>query len=77
LQVEREGDGIDGARKLDEDAVAQEFDDASGVLSHERLDHRCPPLLQARERAGLIVGEKPRIADHIGNDDGCESAGHA
>jgi hypothetical protein len=64
------GDGaihrVDDAGKLDQRAVAHEFDDAALVSRHLGREHVLAQQLERRQGAGLVFAHQPRVADHVG-----------
>ena len=73
--LDRDGAGhrIDDAVELAQRAVAHEVDDAAVVLGDKRLDELPAVRLEARERAGLVRLNQPRVADHVRRQDGGEA----
>jgi hypothetical protein len=63
-----------GADKLDQQAVAGGLDDATVMHLDSRVDHLDADRLQAGERALLVGADQPRIAGHIGGENGGETA---
>ena len=47
--------------------------DASAQTARKLLDQLAPPLVEGRQRAGLVHPHHPRETDHVGNGDGGES----
>jgi hypothetical protein len=74
LQLDGAGDRMDGAAELDQHAVAHYLDNAAAVLGHQRLEDLLAPPLQLRQRPGLIQLHEPAVADHVGGEDGAETA---
>ncbi len=72
LDRDRAGDGVHHARELAEHAVARQLDDPAAVLGDERLDQLLAVGLQPGQRAGLVLTHEPRVADHVGRQDGGE-----
>ena len=70
-------DRIDGARELDQRAVAHQLDNAAAVLGDQRLDELLAQRLQARDRAGLVGAHEPAVADHVRGQNRRELAFHA
>jgi hypothetical protein len=68
-------DCLHAAREFREQAVAHRLEHAPAVRGQERLDHLRAHRPQARERAGLVGADQPRVADHIGREDRGEAAG--
>src|SRR3546814_5217918 len=74
LEFRRTLDGADGARELDQDAVAHALEDAAAMALDERLEHLLPARLQPRQRACLVPLHKPAVANHVGRQDRGEPA---
>jgi hypothetical protein len=73
LDLDRAGDGIDRAGKLDERSVAHQFDHATRMRGDRWVDDLAPQRLEARQCSRLINLHETRIANHIGRKDGRES----
>ena len=61
---------IDHARKLDDRAIADQLHDAAVMGGDGRVEHGFAVPLQRIERAGLVGAHQPRIADHVGRQNG-------
>lgn len=59
-------DGIDDARELDQDAVADILDDAAMVRRDQGIDQLMAEGAKPRDRADFIGGGKAAIARHVG-----------
>jgi hypothetical protein len=82
LHLERSLDRVDGAAELQEEAVAEQLDDPAGMRGDDRLDDGLAPVGEGLERAVFVAAHHPRIAGHVGDGDGGETAldarfGHA
>src|SRR5262245_50732846 len=73
LRGDGAGHGIDDAAELAQRSIAHELDDAATVLGDQRLDEALAVLLQTLERARLVALDQPRIADHVGRQNGSEA----
>ena len=60
--------------ELNQHAVAGNLEDTTSVLGNERLACILAARLQCCERAGLILPHKTNVADHVGGEDGGETA---
>ena len=69
--LDRDGglDRVDGARELDERAVALEVDDPAAVPVQDRPDHLLPQAFQPSEGARLVALHQAAVAGHIGRHD--------
>jgi hypothetical protein len=76
LEVERAVHGVDSAAERDQHAVAGHLEDAAVMLGHQRLQHLLAPLLQRRQRAGLVLLHEAAVADHVGGENGGKTAFH-
>ena len=65
---------VDHARELDQDAVAAGLDDAPLMVKDCRIDQLCPQYPQPTARALLVAARQPRIAGHVGGENGGQSA---
>ena len=74
LHRDRAGDGLNDAWELDQDAVAGGFDDAAFVFGDARIDQFAAMRFEARQGASLVLAHEPRVAGHIGGENGCEPA---
>jgi len=71
LHFDSAPDGVHDARKFHEHAVPSSLDDPPTVLRDLRVDHIFPMGLKLSERAFFVGRHKPRVASHIG----CENGG--
>jgi hypothetical protein len=55
-------------------AVAHELDDAAFVLRDQGLDKSLSEFLEALERGRFVALDQARIADHVGRENGGETA---
>ena len=74
LDRHRAGHRLDDGSELAQGAVARQVDDPAAVLGDERLDELLAVCLEALERALLVLPHQPRVADHVGRQDGGEPA---
>jgi hypothetical protein len=61
--------------ELDQNAVAGGFDDPAAMEGYSRIDQLAAELAEALERAFLVEPSQPRIARHIGGQNGGKLAG--
>ena len=66
--------GIDHAAELDDGAIADQLHDAAVVGGDRRVEDGFPVPLQSGQRARLVGPHQPRIADHVGREDGRQFA---
>jgi hypothetical protein len=73
-----DGDGaahrLDGARKVDQQAVARTLDDAAAMRGDMGLDQLAQMRLEEAQRAFLVMAHQPAVAHHVGRQDGREFA---
>jgi hypothetical protein len=62
------------AREFHQHAVARGLDDAPAVFRDFRIHHLAAMRLEAFERRFLGRSHQPRVARHIGGEDGGETA---
>ena len=74
LHSDRTGDGLNDAWEFDQDAVAGRFDDAAFVFGDLRVDEFAAMRSEPSESAGLVPTHQPRVAGHIGGENGSEPA---
>ena len=74
LDRHRAGHRLDDGSELAQGAVTRQVDDPAAVLGEERLDELLAVRLEALERALLVLPHQPRVADHVGRQDGGEPA---
>ncbi len=74
LDLDRALHGIGHAAKLDQGAIAHQFDHAAAARGDRGLDQLAAMRLKPRERAALVLAHQARVADHIGGEDGGKSA---
>ena len=60
------GKSIHNAGKLDQQAIAHEFDDASVVLVDQKFEDFLTQFSQTPKRPSFVRTHKACIADHIG-----------
>ena len=72
LHHERAVHGIDHAAELRDGAVADQLDDAAVMGGDGGIEHRQPVQLEGGQGALLVGPHQPRIADHVGREDGRE-----
>jgi hypothetical protein len=70
LDIERAAHRIYDRGKLDQNAVACGFHDPAEMERYGRVDQLAAQLAEAPERAFLIQPSQPRIARHVGGQDG-------
>ena len=75
LDLDRAAHGIHHARKLCQEAVAGVLHDPAPVFGDLRVDQFAQMRLQTLVRLLLIGAHEPRIACHIGGEDGGETTG--
>src|SRR4029077_8009679 len=66
---------VDRTAEFDEQAVAGSLDDPAIMPLDGRIDQLCPDGLQPLQCARLVDAKRPRIAHHIGGENGGETAG--
>src|SRR5207253_10184818 len=76
LNLRRAGDGVHYTRKLGEQAISGEFDDAAAMLRDLGIEYFLPDFFQLRERPGFVIAHQPAVADDIGGKNGSETAFH-
>ena len=76
LQLDGAFDGTDGARELDEDAIAHQLENATAVPGHQRLQHVLAACPQRFQRARLIFGHEATVPHDIGGKYGGKLALH-
>jgi hypothetical protein len=59
--------GIDGAGKLDQQAIADGLKQPSAELFCMGIEDILAKLLEAGQRPGFVRTHQPRIADHVGS----------
>ena len=69
LHRHRAGHRIDHRGELDDRAVAHQLDDAALVLGQQRVDRLLAQRLDRGQRAGLVLLDQARVADHVGGQD--------
>jgi len=74
LHRDRTGDGLDDARKFDQQAVASGLDDAALVLGNLGIDEFAAVRLEPCQSAGFVRAHQPRIAGDVGSENGRETA---
>lgn len=74
LQLNRSGQGIDRAWKLNENTVTHQFDDAAAMRTYDRLEDCRPTLLQRCERGDFILLHQSGVANNVRDDDSGEAA---
>src|SRR5262249_12618481 len=62
-------------RKLDQNAITCGLNDPAAMEGHGRVDQLAAKLAEALERAFLVNSSQPRIARHVGGQDGGKLAG--
>ena len=77
LDGNRAGYGVDYARKLDQRPVAHQFDDAPVIVGDLWIDQLLPVRLERSQSARLVPLHETAVANHVGSEDGRESAFHA
>lgn len=63
------GGGVDHARELREQAVAEKLDQPAAMLGEQRLDHLSAQPREPGQRLGLVPLDEPRIVDHVRRQD--------
>jgi hypothetical protein len=74
LNVHRALDGVDDARKLDEQSVACGLNDPAAAFGDLGVDQLTAMHLGAKERAFLVRTHEAAIAHHVSGEDGCQLA---
>ncbi len=69
LSLQRESNGLDDARKLDEGAVTHQLNDPPAMQFDGGKDDVSPVVLQAPDRAFFIVFDEPAVPDNVGGND--------
>jgi len=80
LHACRAAHGIDHAAEFDEKTVSHRLDDATAMLSDQRVDQLLAVRFQCNKSAALIVAHQAAIAGNVGRNDRCQAsllAGHA
>src|SRR4029077_15120989 len=75
LHLCRTAQRVDRTAEFYEQAVAGRLDDPAIMPLDGRIDQLCPDRLQPLQCTRLIGANQPRIADHIGGENGGETAG--
>jgi hypothetical protein len=65
---------VDGARELDQGAVAHQLDDSAVVRGDRRFDEILPQGFQTRVRPRLVGGHEARVPHNIGSENGRQPA---
>jgi hypothetical protein len=73
LNAYRAIDRVHNARKFDENAIPQEFDDPAATFSNKRCDDRFTSLSDCMQSSGLVYPHHAGIADDIRDDDGSQA----
>ena len=60
---------VDHAREFREHAVAEQLDQPATMRRQQNRDHPVPQRRESSERAGLILLDERRVADHVGRQD--------
>ena len=66
LDLDCAGDGIYGARKLHQRAIAHKFEDPARMGRDQRIEEVAPHDLQPSEGPGLVDPHEARVSYHIG-----------
>ena len=66
LDLDRAGDGVHGARELNQRAIAHEFERPARMGRNQRINDVASHRLQTGESPGLVDTHEARIADNIG-----------
>lgn len=74
LQLDSEGDRLDGARELEDEPVPGDGHHTAAMWGGERLDEVAMQALQALDRADLVALHVPCVAHDIGSDDRAQKA---
>ena len=74
LHGERAPDRVNDAWEFDQQAVPGRLDDAPAELSYPGVDQFPAEGLMSRNRAFLVQADQPRIANHVGHENGGEPA---
>jgi len=69
LQLDRAAHGVDHAAELDNEAVAHALDHPPAVDGDRRVDEVAAKRSESSERALLVGGDQPAIADDVGGED--------
>jgi hypothetical protein len=67
-------DRLDDAGELHQQAVAHDLDDAAAMLGDLGVDERLAMGLEIGQRSRLVDPHEPRVADHVGGQNGGQSA---
>ena len=76
LQLDGAFDRTDGARELDEDAIAHQLENAAAVPGDQRLQHILPARPQRFQRARLVFRHEAAVPHDIGGEYGGKLALH-
>jgi hypothetical protein len=64
------GHRVDDRRKLRDEAIAHQLDDAAVVFTQQGLQEGMPQMLHRGQRPGFVGFDEARVTDHIGNQYG-------
>jgi len=76
LQLDRAGDRIHCARKLDQHAITHHLDDAPVMFGDSWLKNLSTPGFERNQGAGLVPFHKAGVTDHIGGQNGGKATFH-
>ncbi len=76
LKLERAGHCVHRTAELDQDTVADDFDDAPAVRPDGRLKNGRASLLQGRERAGFVRLHEAAVSHDVSHHHGGQAAFH-
>jgi hypothetical protein len=74
LQSDSALNGFDDTAKLSQQAIARQLEDTAAVLLNPRLDYVPAVLPKSLERACFVQFHESTVPDHIGGQDGGETA---
>ncbi len=74
LELNGRAQGVHGAGKLDQSAIAGQLDQPPTVACQHRLETLFAMFPQASERAALVPAHQPGVADHVHCHDGSQPA---
>jgi hypothetical protein len=72
LDFDRAAHRVDDATELDDRPVAGPLDDSTTMYRDCGIDQVAPEGPEPRENAILVRARKPRVADHVGDQDRSE-----
>ena len=74
LQRDRAQDGVDHRSELDQGPVASRLHEPAMMSGQYRIDDVAAQVLERADRSHLVLLDEPRVADHIGAENGSQAA---